>query len=71
MTRCPRCYVADAATHPGVLHVVTADGVSHAVPVLWFADTRARLESTGVLPSDAIRGAYLAWAATCVQGRAS
>jgi len=63
---CPACgSVSDAGLLRPMLRVITADGVSHALPAAWFADRRARLEREGVAAVDAVRGAYLAWAATC------
>jgi len=66
LRECPTCgFVSDEGLQRPVLRVITNDGVSHAVPVAWFTDRRARLEREGVAAVDAVRGAYLAWASTC------
>jgi hypothetical protein len=66
MPQCPACaeFARDPATRRHV-HVITADGLSHAVPAAWLAGRRHEFERDGVAPVDAIRAAYLEWAATC------
>lgn len=64
---CPTCVGAIDAWPPLALHVITADGISHAVPAGWLSSRRQELERDGVSPVAAMRTAYLAWVATCAR----